>query len=205
MPTLPRTADGRIALPGRVSHVVEHDFGWGGSLPTGFVTGGTVAVEGGNGIGTLRLTIASAQARIELPTQVDVSSDKVRAVVWSILGTRYPTAGWPGDMFLALEGSGTIGGNWRRTNLTLNGRTGDPSVSAPVTTSYGGREGSTSLSLVMLPRTKQLALLSGDQVINMGDFPNLDVSGLVVPKVVVSGSAGNTVAISKLRLEVRTD
>lgn len=205
MPTFPRLADGRLAFPGRVSHVVEHDFAWGGSIPAGITTGGTVAVEGGNGVGALRLTIASAQASIALPTQVDVSSDKVRAVIWSILGTRYPASGWPSDMYLSLEGSGTIGGNWRRTNMTLNGRTGDPAVTAPITTAFAGREADTSLSFVMLPRTKQLALLSGDQVINMGDFPNLDVSGVATPRVVVSGAAGNTLAISKLRLEVRTD
>lgn len=205
MPAFPRHADGRLALPGRVSHVVEHDFAWGGAIPSGITTGGTVAVEGGNGSGALRLTIASAQASIALPTLVDLSSDKVRAVIWSILGTRYPSSGWPSDMYLSLEGSGTIGGNWRRTNMTLNGRTGDPAVSAPITTAYAGREGDTSLSFVMLPRTKQLALLSGDQVINMGDFPTLDVSGVATPRVVTSGAVGNTLAISKLRLEVRTD
>ncbi|OZD48563.1 hypothetical protein CH252_18705 [Rhodococcus sp. 06-1477-1B] len=206
MPTFPRLANGRVSFPGRASHVKEYDFGWGGSVPAGFTTQGTVAVEGGNGGGALRVTIASSIAGFTLPDGIDLSDGNVKAIIWTAQGLRYPGSGWPSELFFSIEGAGTIGGGWRRSPVWLYDRVASPTtVSARVTTTFLNKPSSSTLSVVMLPRTKQIALLSGDQCVNMGDFPNLDVSGVAYPKMIFQGSAGNTAAISKLRLEVRTD
>lgn len=211
---LPRDAEGRVVLPGRLARRTVVDFSTLSALPAEIsaasVTGaGSCAITGSaaNGTASLALTTeAVAGATSGFMFTAGVSLADVKAVKMSIDFTM-PAAGYPGQLFIDITNGSLAGATWRRFSGAEPGSITDKPngefIYARALSAYSGRLTRMQRTLIIVPPTKTAALMEGDQVITAATFSAMAFTGTSYAKLTAqAGSAAvNQMFIHRASLE----